>query len=105
VDQFPPNTICILLGACSGNLPDNLTAGCEFCTVFWNLCLSLVSYQPTEKEVEDLLENICTVFPNQLEISICDKFISANYPKLVQDLIQKYPASVTCVDVNACPKQ
>jgi hypothetical protein len=57
--EFPPESICILAGACESNITPEYKTECEFCYIFYQFALDLIEFDVTVEAVEDLLKYIC----------------------------------------------
>ena len=98
-NEFPPESICILVGGCQSNITPVYETDCELCTILYQFALDLLDFNASIKAVETLIENICFIFPDP---TTCDAFIDKYYEHLLRMLNEKYPTDVACEAMGAC---
>lgn len=99
--EFPPESVCILAGACESPVVPEYETECEFCTIFYQFAYDLLDFEPTVDAVEALLDHVCDVFGDK-DHGFCNSFINKHFEKLVDSLLQKYPTDVACNLMGAC---
>ena len=55
----------------------------------------------TTDAVVELVQNICTIFPDELEPE-CDNFIDKYYNELLQYFDEHYSTDIACTAMGAC---
>ncbi|CAL5988348.1 Saposin [Hexamita inflata] len=100
-NEFTPKAICSLIDACDYEDPTYETE-CEFCRIFYQMALDLISFDATEEMIEEFLDHICDIFDSQIAVKTCRIFIDKNFEKLVDSLLQKYPTELACEMFGAC---
>ncbi|CAL6037540.1 Saposin [Hexamita inflata] len=100
-NEFSPKAICSLIDACDYEDPVYETE-CEFCRIFYQLALDLISFDATEDAIMELMEHICVIFDSKVAQKTCKIFIDKNFDKLIESLVQKYPTEMACEMFGAC---
>ena len=99
--EFPPENICILAGACESNITPVYDTECEFCEIFYQFAIDMLDFEYTIEAIEHLLEHICEIFPDTIQI-VCKKFVDVKWEQLLELLNEDYPADVACQLLGAC---
>jgi saposin len=81
--------------------PETNQVECELCTFIFSTIESQLSTNPTEAEVEQVVEKVCTALPASIS-NICDEIVVAYFPQIVSLLVAKEPASRICSQIKMC---
>merc|ERR1712054_368014 len=62
---------------------------------------SFLSENTTEQEVEDFLENVCSLLPSEYA-STCDEFVQDYLPEVIQYIMNNETPDVACQQIGLC---
>ena len=99
-NEFPSEVICSAMDLCNGSVPD-YSFSCELCTIVYQFAYDMVYSDYTVDTLEDLLNNICDIFPDML-VNKCDSFIDKYYQKFIDEISNKYDTDYDCTAMGAC---
>jgi saposin len=74
---------------------------CPLCEMITTKLVDLIAHEPTEEEVRDALDRVCTLLPLNLKPK-CIKFVDEYGAKIIHYLIKGSTPKFICVLIGAC---
>ncbi|KAL4240157.1 hypothetical protein ACF0H5_000951 [Mactra antiquata] len=118
-EKMDPHQICLLGKLCTssqttGNkiletkpIPELIpkagpSTECEVCDTVIVYVKTMLSDNATEQEVEDLLKEVCTVFPSETFQQACAMLISQYGKEIIDYLVKDMDAHAICTELGLC---
>jgi hypothetical protein len=88
--------------ACTYPIPQNVTDGCDICTIGFTALEDLMTYTPSVETFEFLVDYICYIFPSGSQRQQCDIFMNQETDELIEWVNNSFPPQYICTIIGAC---
>lgn len=109
-----PELVCVALGLCGPILPPPKIvvsqvqqandAYCDTCKLLVTMIEHQLVQNQTEQEVEQLIKNLCNVFPSSYSEE-CKNLVDQYLPMVIQFLMEKMNPEDVCEAIQLCPSK
>lgn len=100
--DYSSDFICTIIGVCDSVVDPASVRICHLCEEGFKLIEDTLSFDPTEEEIETLLEFVCRLLPEGPYRDACDMFITKNISFIISSLVGRYPPKLICEEIGAC---